>query len=548
MKNNAEPYKEMVTDRLDRPYGLAVDGTANVAYVCARDSLVKVDLKTGGLTTVAQKMGDIHTIVLDGHGSACTPDDTEGTGRLYKVALDSGSKVAFGPSEMSEPLGVAMNPQKDTLYVLTWRSNTLYKLDLEGGLVRKYPVPPGKYHSVAIDAEYAYVVRDYHTIMRVKLADGTTSDLATGFTTLFDLALDGAGSLFAPDADTGILWRVDLKNGHKEEVVSGLGHTHGMAAWGKDAFVTNEDKGELFRIRNAFSPVKPPVVTEPKEGATVYPRQLIKGTVPDADTVVVYESGKVLGPAVLTGKNWTFDLGKDWSPGKHEIEVVARKGGDESIPVGVRFDVVPEPVQAPVITEPKDREKVGPRQQVKGTVVDADKVTLTDSGKDLGPAQLAGHDWVYTPAQEWALGMHEVQAVAHKGGQASKGAVVHFTVTDPNLTVSQKFLRDWKKVWDKPQYIYSFELTINAKKDRTYKWTLGFGVEKGVTVDPDWAGSFKWATITKDGSDGTVEIQNTDPQHTIDPDKPLPIDIQLLCPGESPAYKTVKDPIAHRNE
>ncbi|WP_438484229.1 hypothetical protein [Streptomyces sp. S186] len=548
MKSNTEPYKEIVTQGLGSPYGLAIDGADNVAYVCSRGSLVKVDLKSGSSKAVADGLGDPHTVVLDGHGNAYTPDVDSG-GRLHKVDLGSGSKVAIGPTDRAESMGVAMNSQKSTLYLLASESGPLYKLTPEGTVIKSYSVPSGTYHSVAIDKDekYAYVVRDYQTILQVDLAGGATSDLATGFSHLYDLALVEGDALFAPDAATGILWRVDLKTKSKEQVVSELGDTHGTASWGKDAFVTNSNEGKLFRVKNAFSPVKPPVVTEPTDGARVYPQQHLKGTVTDADKVVAREGGKEIGSVVPTGKEWTLNPDRDWSLGKHEVEVFARKGKDESISVVVHFDVVPAPVLPPVITDPKEKETVGLRQQIKGTAASADQVTLTDFGKGLGPARLIGRDWAYTPVQEWSMGAHEIHAVAHKGGQESPDAVVHFTVTDPNLTVSQKLMSHWKKAWDKPQYIYSFELAINAKKDRTVKWTLSFGVEKDVTVDPDWAKSF-WAQIVKDGSDGTVEIQNSDPTHTIDPNKPLPIDIQLLCPGEGPSYGTVYNPVAHRNE
>ncbi|MHC3820336.1 hypothetical protein, partial [Streptomyces sp. DT9] len=233
----------------------------------------------------------------------------------------------------------------------------------------------------------------------------------------------------------------------------------------------------------------------------------------------------------------------------HEVQAVAHKNGKASAPATVHFTLPDLIVESPAITEPKDTAPLGDaRQPIRGTVPDADQVTLTESGKDLGPVKLTGNSWEFTPGQDWTVGSHEVQAVAHKNGKASAPATVHFTLPDLKLTVAQKFKKCWQKVWDQPQYLYSFELTINAKKDRIVKWTLSFGVDKGVKVDPDWAKTFTWATIVKDGSDGTVVIQNTDPTHTVDPHSPLPIDVLLLCPGKSTAYQTLHNPMAHEDQ
>jgi hypothetical protein len=204
-------------------------------------------------------------------------------------------------------------------------------------------------------------------------------------------------------------------------------------------------------------------------------------------------------------------------------------------------------LKPPVITEPTDNAQVGSRQLINGTVPDADKVTLTESGRELGTATLTGTTWTYDLGKDWSFGVHEVQAVAHKGKDESIPAIVHFAVLDQNLTVEQQFKSHWKKKWNEPPFIYSFGLTIHAKNDRVYMWTVSFNVLPDVKLDPDWAKTF-WAKIVKDGTDGTVVIQNTDPQHTIDPNKPLPIDIQLLCPGEDKSYETLQNLIAHQTQ
>lgn len=173
-----------------------------------------------------------------------------------------------------------------------------------------------------------------------------------------------------------------------------------------------------------------------------------------------------------------------------------------------------------------------------------DRVSLSEAGEPLGDATLGRGTWTYTPASPWSEGEHIVQSVAHKGDRESRPATVHFTTKDPNLQVIQHFDSHWKKVWNQPQYIYAYTLTVQAKRTRVTLWTISFDVPTGTAVDPDWAKTFAFV-ITKDGSDGTVVLQNTDSAKTIDPGSPLPLKVQVLYPGEDASYETLNNLSAH---
>ncbi|GGT84587.1 Ig-like domain-containing protein [Streptomyces violascens] len=299
-----------------------------------------------------------------------------------------------------------------------------------------------------------------------------------------------------------------------------------------------------------ITPLDPPVVTEPHDHAQSEPNQVIKGTVTadeGIDAVKVFEviddAPRLLGPAILTGTGWEYRPGQPWPEGEHTVQAVAYIGRRDSKPATVTFTVVP--VAPPVIKDPKDTTTVDVDQVISGTMADGvDKVSLSEGDTALGNAALGTGTWTYASADAWSEGEHIVQAVAHKGDRESRPAIVHFTAKDPNLKVTQHHEGHWKKVWDKDPYIYSFTLTVQAKRTRVTLWTISFDVPANTTVDPDWAARFAF-TVVSDGSNGTVELQNQDPKQTIDPGSPLPLNVQVLFPGENTAYETLGGLSAH---
>ncbi|MFE0176158.1 hypothetical protein ACFWZ2_27930 [Streptomyces sp. NPDC059002] len=296
--------------------------------------------------------------------------------------------------------------------------------------------------------------------------------------------------------------------------------------------------------------IDPPVIKEPMDQSSVSARQAIRGTVTgDMDEVQLYQVidgvRQPLGPAILKGADWTYEPVKDWPVGSHEVLAVAHKGKRDSLPATVHFTV--QPLAPPVITVPQDGMTVAPDQVIKGTMASGiDAVSLSEAGKPLGNAQLGTGTWTFTPVEPWSEGSHTVQAIAHHEATTSDPAVVRFTAKDLNLRVTQHFDRDWRKEWDKPQYIYSFTLTLQAKKTRVSLWTLSFTVPPDTVLDPDWLKTFSY-TVKDDGHDGTVILQNTDPHKTIDPGSPLPLGVQVLFPGQSSAYQTLDNLTAHED-
>ncbi|MGA5134549.1 DUF6923 family protein [Streptomyces olivoreticuli] len=290
--------------------------------------------------------------------------------------------------------------------------------------------------------------------------------------------------------------------------------------------------------------VAPPVITEPRDKAPGTPRQVIRGTVAEGvDKVELFEDASgsriPLGSAVLQGSSWTYTPTKNWSVGNHTILAVAHKGKRDSLPATVRFSLAA--LAPPVITAPLDGATVDLRQVIRGTVVEGvDAVTLSEGGSELDTPRLSGTAWTYTPIEDWAERAHTVQAVARRGSEASAPATVRFTAADPNLKVDQKFGSHWKKVWDKDPQIYSFTLTVRAKRTRITTWTVMFQVPPNTTVDPDWARTFAFEVVDR-GDKGTVKLRNSDSKKTIDPGSPLPLGIQVLFPGEDKTHEFLEN-------
>ncbi|MFE7397638.1 peptidase inhibitor family I36 protein [Streptomyces sp. NPDC057557] len=89
-----------------------------------------------------------------------------------------------------------------------------------------------------------------------------------------------------------------------------------------------------------------------------------------------------------------------------------------------------------------------------------------------------------------------------------------------------------------PGYVYSYRLTMHAAETRVMKWAVGFGgLPEGTSLSKSFTDNF-WGEILRNGSDGAVMLGS--PQgggHTVDPNTPLLIDIQVLYPNQDHAYE-----------
>ncbi|MCX4902306.1 hypothetical protein OHU11_41435 (plasmid) [Streptomyces sp. NBC_00257] len=89
-----------------------------------------------------------------------------------------------------------------------------------------------------------------------------------------------------------------------------------------------------------------------------------------------------------------------------------------------------------------------------------------------------------------------------------------------------------------PGYVYSYRLTMHAAETRVMKWAVGFGdLPEGTSLSKSFTDTF-WGEVLRNGSDGAVMLGS--PQsggHTVDPNTPLLIDIQVLYSNQDHAYE-----------
>ncbi|MEW9681178.1 hypothetical protein [Pseudomonas sp. TE50-2] len=107
--------------------------------------------------------------------------------------------------------------------------------------------------------------------------------------------------------------------------------------------------------------------------------------------------------------------------------------------------------------------------------------------------------------------------------------------SERDLTVSQKLLGHWKKVWNQPEYIYNYELTLKSENSRVVKWRLTFLLQTGAVLDPDWLKTQQDWLEVDEATEGFIALINKT-GHTIEPGAELPLAIQVLYPGESDLY------------
>ncbi|MFD8785175.1 hypothetical protein [Kitasatospora sp. NPDC059599] len=117
---------------------------------------------------------------------------------------------------------------------------------------------------------------------------------------------------------------------------------------------------------------------------------------------------------------------------------------------------------------------------------------------------------------------------------AQQSGSVRTEVELPLISVGQRQIGAWEQSWpeDEKGYVISYTLTLAANQERVVMWEISFDVPPRTRVNPQQT---QWYEVIKDGLDGTVVIGSPDSSHTIAPDEPLDVDIQLLYPSQHDA-------------
>ncbi|MFH8410646.1 hypothetical protein ACH4FX_38630 [Streptomyces sp. NPDC018019] len=285
-------------------------------------------------------------------------------------------------------------------------------------------------------------------------------------------------------------------------------------------------------------PVPLPVFTAPRPSAqTQDRRQAVRGNAaPDVQQVLLYEGTKLLGTCPVKDSTWEYAPDTDWPLGQHDLSAIAVRDDVQSGKAPLRFYVtLPTPVVD--IRSPKEGGEVDSAATVDGVAFNADTVTLTEGGTQLGSVKVTADLWSFAREGGWPHGKHSVTATAVRGGQESEPDTVAFTAADKNLKVEYTFNSSWQD-WQSHKYIYSYDVTLYAGETDVKHWNAGFGqLPDGSVLAPEFEASF-WGLIVNDGSDGNV-VLGSPPEgvHIVPAKGRLTIRVLVLVPTQDAAYQ-----------
>lgn len=206
-----------------------------------------------------------------------------------------------------------------------------------------------------------------------------------------------------------------------------------------------------------------PGVDAPVSGATAPGRTvLFSGSAPGAVRVSLWENGAFLfSPKVGPDGRWSWDPGRDWTPGKHVVRLFAVDPvGHHSPRTEIVFHVpavnggaaagagAPAPgaggqgayhapvtrPAAPVVSAPADgRLLPGPAVVLTGHAPGSARVEFVEGGLRLGAVQVAPDGtWTWDSGWSWMPGAHDVECFAvDPTGNESARASVRFAVAGP---------------------------------------------------------------------------------------------------------------------
>ncbi|MFC8368783.1 hypothetical protein ACFUIT_12505 [Streptomyces sp. NPDC057239] len=206
----------------------------------------------------------------------------------------------------------------------------------------------------------------------------------------------------------------------------------------------------------------PPVITAPAFQEEVR-RDAVRltGHARGAVRVIVWEHGKYLGQTdVDADGNWSWELGRSWSTGRHPVKVYAvDAAGYQTERTEVNFTAVEAPAGgtvppvsgmagtdwgsgmstvgqsagAPVVLEPVAHEQVMDSRVVfTGSATDAAQVGFRENGVLLGGVAVGSNGiWSWESGWPWSPGTHVIDVFAvHASGAESPVTQLPFTVMD----------------------------------------------------------------------------------------------------------------------
>lgn len=116
-------------------------------------------------------------------------------------------------------------------------------------------------------------------------------------------------------------------------------------------------------------------------------------------------------------------------------------------------------------------------------------------------------------------------------------------VTQPRaLQVKQTLAGHWQDMWPSTDFIYSYTLTLSSAETQVDKWELSFLLPADAEVSPEWLKTeSSWVKLNLQKSVNGYVYLDSEAGHVIEPNKSIDLNIQIIYPGQSTDYNTLKN-------
>ena len=125
----------------------------------------------------------------------------------------------------------------------------------------------------------------------------------------------------------------------------------------------------------------------------------------------------------------------------------------------------------------------------------------------------------------------------------ANNAATTVTVTQPKtLQVTQSYMGNWEDIYPSTNYIYSYTLALSSTDNQVNSWQLSFLVPDNAYLDDAYLASMSsWFTCDNSKpTDGYIYFKSVE-GNIISPNNSIDLALQVVYPGQSDDYKTIKN-------
>ena len=230
-------------------------GSPNLDFTLASGSTCTGSVTAGGTCslniTFAPSFPGLRTgavQLVDGSGNILATTLIYGTGVAPQVAFSPGVQSTITTSGLQHPASLAVDAAGD---IFVASGDTVYEIPAGGGAQTTIASGFSYVSGVGLDGAGNVVVSDANAgaVYKVLAGGGAQTTIASGFNYISGVALDGAGNVLVADSGAGKVYRVPANGSAQTTVGSGF---HGPQAVAVDA------AGDVFVVDNTAKVYKVP--------------------------------------------------------------------------------------------------------------------------------------------------------------------------------------------------------------------------------------------------------------------------------------------------